>query len=67
MSAAEWQVMAHGQEQLGPQPVVTSPGQTALRPAPAPGMLDPLIRALDHAVVRSAQQGTGCGTPAARD
>lgn len=65
MATAERQAMTLEQDQLGPQPAAASPRQSPLRPAPTPGMLDPLVRALDRAVMRSAQQNGG--VTAARD
>ena len=67
MAAADRQAMARGQDQLGTQPAATTSQKTTKGRAPTPGMLDPLIRALDRAVARSAQLGSGCSTNAARD
>lgn len=58
--------MAPDQDQRGPVSAATSVRDTVTAPA-APVMLDPLIRALDRAVARSAQAGPGCGDTALRD
>lgn len=47
--------MAPGRDPLDPQP--TASGGTATGAPPAPQTLDPLVRALDRAVIRSAQAG----------
>ncbi len=60
MSAAERQAMGPGQDRPAPQTAVMPDPKTAMAP-PGPGTLDPLIRALDRAVVRSAQAGPGSG------
>ena len=67
MATADRQAMTLGQDQLGAQPAAITSRKTTMGRAPTPGMLDPLIRALDRAVIRSAQLGSGCSTPAARD
>lgn len=67
MAAADRQAMARGQDGLGPHPSAVTSQKTVASRAPTPGMLDPLVRALDRAVVRSARQGSGDAIPAARD
>lgn len=58
--------MALDQDQSSLQAAAASARDTVAAPV-APGMLDPLIRALDRAVARCAQAGPGCGDAALRD
>ena len=58
--------MALDQDPFGPRAAANDIGDTAITP-PNPGTLDPLIRALDRAVERSAQTGPGYSTAALRD
>ncbi len=67
MATADRQAMTHGQDQLGAHSAAITSAKTAKGRAPTPGMLDPLVRALDRAVARSAQLGSGRNPDAARD
>lgn len=66
MAAAERQDLDLGQDQLSPQSAAMSFRDNVEAPH-TPETLDPLIRALDRAVVRSAQAGQGGSYAALRD
>jgi hypothetical protein len=67
MTAAERQAMALDRDHSGTRTAATDIRDTAAIARPKPGTLDPLIRALDRAVVRSAQAGPDCSTATLRD
>ncbi len=60
MSAPDRQAMGPGQDRPAPRSAAMPDPKTVMAPHRA-GTLDPLIRALDRAVVRSAQAGPGSG------
>lgn len=64
--AADRQATALDQDQRGLR-TAASAYRDAVAASAAPGMLDPLIRALDRAVARCAQAGPGGGGTALRD
>jgi hypothetical protein len=64
--AADRQAMALDQDQRNPRPNAGFPRDTVTA-HPAPGMLDPLIRALDRAVARTAQARVGRSDTGLRD
>lgn len=66
MMAADRQAMALDQDLRSPRSSAVFVRDTVAAPA-APDMLDPLIRALDRAVARTAQAGLGRSETALRD
>jgi len=64
--AADRQAMAIDQDPRNPRPNAGFARDTVAA-HPAPGMLDPLIRALDRAVARTAQARVGRNDTALRD
>jgi hypothetical protein len=64
--AADRQILTQGEDQIGLRSNVVSALDCAAGSA-TPGMLDPLIRALDQAVARSARAAHRCGETALRD